>query len=239
MRHRVQDHASRQLTVLATFTGPNGAIPYGPVTLAGNTLYGTTSEGGSSNNGVIFSVNTDGSNFQVLHQFSNKDGSYPIGTVLTGPATLYGVTYNGGPVGYGELYQLNKDGTLVVLHAFNKQSGSNPSDLRFGADGMIYGATDHGGTVDCGSKLGCGVMFSYDLKSAAFTKLYRFTGHKNGGSPVLGSIDSQGNIYGATGYGPVNTTGTLFELSPGPNGYTLTTLADLRGHFGIRSERLT
>jgi uncharacterized repeat protein (TIGR03803 family) len=221
-----------QLTVLATFNGPNGGVPYGPVTLAGNVLYGATTQGGSTNNGVIFSVDTDGSNFQVLHQFSNRDGSYPLGTILVGLAGIYGVTNYGGPFGAGELYKLNKGGTVVILHAFKKRDGANPADIRFGPDGVIEGTTYRGGTAACPLKPGCGVVFSYTPGSRIFADLYQFTGHRDGSGPEIGSIDNEGDIFGVTGSGPANTTGTLFELSPGPNGATLTTLADLTDATG-------
>jgi uncharacterized repeat protein (TIGR03803 family) len=52
----------------------DGAYPVADLTLSGDTLYGTTGQGGSSNNGVIFAVNTDGSGFRILHDCSTQDG---------------------------------------------------------------------------------------------------------------------------------------------------------------------
>jgi len=42
-----------------------------PVGLSGNTLCGTANLGGSSGNGTVFAVNTDGSGFTNLHSFHN------------------------------------------------------------------------------------------------------------------------------------------------------------------------
>jgi len=42
--------------VLKQFTGGDGGNPYAGLVLSGSTLYGTTWDGGSSNNGVVFSV---------------------------------------------------------------------------------------------------------------------------------------------------------------------------------------
>jgi uncharacterized repeat protein (TIGR03803 family) len=232
LRHRVQNHPAGQLTVLATLNGPNGAVPYGPVNLVGNVIYGATTQGGSTNNGVIFSVGTDGSNFQVLHQFNYQDGSYPTGTLLVGSAGIYGVTNNGSAFGAGELYELTKGGNLVILHAFKKRDGANPADIRFGPGGIIDGTTYRGGASTCPYKSGCGVIFSYAPGLRIFSTLYSFTGHQDGSGPEIGSIDGQGAIYGVATSGPANTTGTLFELSPGSNGDTLTTLADLSAATG-------
>ena len=46
-------------------TNLDGAYPIGGLVLDGNTLYGTTYKGGNSN-GVVFSVQTDGSDYTVL-----------------------------------------------------------------------------------------------------------------------------------------------------------------------------
>src|SRR2546422_929481 len=58
-------------TNLHSFTGgSDGATPYGGLVLSGNTLYGTATYGGSSGNGTVFKVNTDGSGFTNLYSFN-------------------------------------------------------------------------------------------------------------------------------------------------------------------------
>ncbi len=42
--------------------------------VVGSTIYGTSESGGSNGAGAVFSINTDGSNFQLLHSF---DGARP------------------------------------------------------------------------------------------------------------------------------------------------------------------
>src|SRR5439155_10942965 len=51
----------------------DGAGPHGLI-LSGNPLYGTASEGGSSGNGTVFAVNTDGTGFTHLHSFTAGSG---------------------------------------------------------------------------------------------------------------------------------------------------------------------
>jgi uncharacterized repeat protein (TIGR03803 family) len=75
--------------VLHNFTGIDGARPNGTLLLSGSTLYGTTQAGGISNNGVIFEVNTDGSNFKVLKQFRGNDGLAFDGALGLSGTTLY------------------------------------------------------------------------------------------------------------------------------------------------------
>src|SRR5258707_3059860 len=53
------------------YTNSDGAYPFaGLITnSSGNILYGTTAYGGSSGNGTVFAVNTDGTGFTNLHNF--------------------------------------------------------------------------------------------------------------------------------------------------------------------------
>ena len=58
----------------------NGTSGYGSLaglTTAGSKLYGTTLEGGQYNGGTLFSMNLDGSDFQVLRSFDST-GYYPL-----------------------------------------------------------------------------------------------------------------------------------------------------------------
>jgi uncharacterized repeat protein (TIGR03803 family) len=92
-------------------TGPNlGAVPWGVLTLSGSTLYGMTSQGGINNDGAIFSVNTDGSNFQNIMSFTGKDGAFPgstsWGSLLLDGSTLYGTTSTGGAADAGVVFSL-------------------------------------------------------------------------------------------------------------------------------------
>ena len=66
----------------------DGAVPVTGLILAGNTLYGTATLGGSGGNGTVFSVNTDGTGFMTVHSFET---SQPIP-----PSTLY-TGWGGGP----------------------------------------------------------------------------------------------------------------------------------------------
>jgi len=60
-----------------TGTNRDGAYPYGLI-LSGNTLYGTTEQGGSGGNGTVFVVNTNGTSFRVLHSFTPTGYNYTL-----------------------------------------------------------------------------------------------------------------------------------------------------------------
>ena len=56
-----------------------GDYPIGSLTLCGSSLFGTTNTGGTSGDGTIFRVKTDGSGFQSLLSFSGTNGGQPPG----------------------------------------------------------------------------------------------------------------------------------------------------------------
>jgi uncharacterized repeat protein (TIGR03803 family) len=129
-----------------------------------NTLYGTTSLGGSGGEGTVFKVNTDGTGFKVLHNFNgvssntNIDGESPGGLTLAGNI-LYGTTAYGGSSGFGTLFSLNTDGTgFTVLHTFTgtNTDGANPS-----GEPIVSGSTLCG--VARGGTSGSGAIFSISL----------------------------------------------------------------------------
>jgi uncharacterized repeat protein (TIGR03803 family) len=71
----------------------DGDCPVGGVILSGNTLYGTTYSGGTANRGTVFAVNTDGTEFQVLHSFTGgAGGETPNAGLILSNNTLYGNT---------------------------------------------------------------------------------------------------------------------------------------------------
>lgn len=91
----------------------DGASPAWGVTLSGNTLYGTTWEGGSSGSGTLFRINTNGSQFATLYSFTalggleaNSDGAGPKGLLILSGNTLYGTASGGGSGGTGTVFAL-------------------------------------------------------------------------------------------------------------------------------------
>src|SRR6266853_1211137 len=67
---------AQSFTTLHSFSGSDGANPYAGLISSGNTLYGTAAFGGSSDNGTVFAVNTDGSGFTTLYSFTAGSGSF-------------------------------------------------------------------------------------------------------------------------------------------------------------------
>ena len=141
-------------------TNSDGANPWGRLLLSGSTLYGTTLGGGSTGNGVLFAVNTNGSGFTNLHSFTGGNGGTTphAGLVLSGN-TLYGTTSAGGTSDYGTLFAINTDGSgFTTLYSFTGGAdGANPQ-----ADLVLSGNTLYG-TANAGGSSGGGTLFSFAL----------------------------------------------------------------------------
>src|ERR1022692_2405874 len=102
------------------YPAPKGAGPWAGVIRdsAGN-LYGTTQNGGVSNKGVVYKVDTTGRE-TVFYSFTGgADGGDPWSGVIRGSAgNLYGTTQVGGTAGAGVVYKLDTTGHETVLYSF-------------------------------------------------------------------------------------------------------------------------
>ena len=86
-------------------------------TLFGTTMYDTNSPmPGHHHGGTVFKINSDGSNFAVLHRFSpylngsamtNVDGSLPWAPLCLAGTDLFGTTEEGGWLGHGVVFSMS------------------------------------------------------------------------------------------------------------------------------------
>jgi uncharacterized repeat protein (TIGR03803 family) len=142
-------------SILATFSGTNGAYPKGNLIsdLAGN-LYGTTSAGGDLGDGTVFKLDAATQTITALLSFSGTDGAAPLaGLIFDAAGNLYGTTSQGGDNGDGTIFELAA-GTneLTTLLSFNGSNGREPvAGLVFDSAGNLYGTTEYGGDSDKGT----------------------------------------------------------------------------------------
>jgi uncharacterized repeat protein (TIGR03803 family) len=164
-------------SVLHSFAGgPNdGAYPFlaTPLltlscvqNLCGNTIWGTTPQGGAFGDviggyGTVWNINNFGT-FSLTHSFNWTDGAFPYAGLTNLNGTYYGTTSGGGPfqrqccplrftIGEGTIYSLTSSGTLTTLHTFSGTDGASPySGLVADSSGNLYGVTFFGGTNNAG-----------------------------------------------------------------------------------------
>jgi uncharacterized repeat protein (TIGR03803 family) len=226
------DRAPAQVfTVLHTFTtstnlgNPDGEEPHTDLVLSGNTLYGTTGLGGSNGFGTVFSVNTSGSNFTILHSFTGGfDGSTPDPDLVLVGNTLYGTVGRGTNLaGYGSVFSLDTNGSnFSLLYTFTTNTsgalGQPNAGLLF-TGGIFYGVAYQGGVSNAGS------IFSLDT-NGNFTLLHLFDSATDGENPFGTLISSNGTLYGMCRNGGSNggsndIFGSVYSISANGSNFTV------------------
>ena len=216
---------SGQETVLHSFTDKtDGKSPAGLVADGTGNFYGTTYDGGSNQDGAIFKVNTSGE-FTVLYSFTGgADSGDPAGGLVRDRAgNLYGTTYGVGIGlgGCGIVYKLDTAGNFTVLYTFTcGTDGQYPGGMVMDAKGNLYGTAEGGGTGTGCYYGGCGTIFEIDTGNN-FSVLHSFV-KTDGELPIGLTIDSAGNLYGATLGGGLpgsvchyyDGCGTVFKFTP-------------------------
>jgi uncharacterized repeat protein (TIGR03803 family) len=209
--------------------GTEGAAPMGKLAISGGKIYGTSSYGANYGAGAVFSLNTDGTGFTVLHQFNGSDGSaiYDGVTVSSNGTTLYGVGYWGGSAqNWGNVYKINTDGSgFTVLHAFGSGEGHNPGGTLVLDGTVLYGTTFAGGANNWGT------VFKINTDGTGYTTLHSFT--INDAAPVSGVILSGTTLYGTTDASAQAYPGIVFKIQTDGSGFTvLHTLDGNGGSYG-------
>jgi uncharacterized repeat protein (TIGR03803 family) len=219
-------------SLLDSVTGTNvdGALPWSGLVWSGDTLYGTTSAGGSGGSGVVFSVKTNGSNFTILHNFTpmdwvsatNADGAIPFGSLLLSNDTLYGTTTAGGFGGSGTIFSMQTNGlAFKVLHHYSATdpvTGTNVDGAAPCATLTLSGNVLHG-TASAGGTGASGTIYSVRTDGTLFKALYSFeplnpsTGTNSDGAFPVGALLLVGNsLYGTTFSGGPGSVGTVFSF---------------------------
>jgi len=148
-------------SVMYSFKGgsADGEYPYAGLLDVAGTLYGTTQNGGASNDGTVFKILSSGTE-RVLYSFAGKAGKYPLAGLIDIKGTLYGTTGYGGTHDDGTVFAFSS-GKETVLHSFagTPQDGANPLGSLLDVNGTLYGTTAFGGTASCPGE-GCGTVFS-------------------------------------------------------------------------------
>jgi uncharacterized repeat protein (TIGR03803 family) len=207
-------------------------------------LYGVTHGGGVNGYGSIFEMtrsSKDKWTVTTLYSFNFKsDGEAPNGDlILDAAGNLYGTTPVGGTYDGGTVFELSPSSngwTFNVLHAFCQQSscqdGGGPlAGLVQDKNGNVVG-TARAGLYDLG------VVFELTPGSNGWTYsvLYNFGARPRDGSEPLDApvLDAKGNVYGTTYDGGRVGWGTVFELTPGSNGWRERLLWQFDGGDGAR-----
>jgi uncharacterized repeat protein (TIGR03803 family) len=219
-----------------------GAYPNGGLVLSGTNLYGTTLNGGTDDNGVIFSIATNGTGITLLHTFSaflntnllgvwtNADGAAPSAGLVMSGKVLFGTAASGGSGGNGVVFSCSNT-TFKVLHHFTagnyddfgnltNSDGANPSCQLLLLGTNLFGTTSAGGTN------GYGTVFKVSTNGSNFAVLHHFDDSDNNGDhgagPSAGLVLSGGTLFG---------TGGTVVYAVGTNGAGFTVLTNFGSYM--------
>jgi uncharacterized repeat protein (TIGR03803 family) len=212
------DPVSLTLATVKSFSGADGSFPLANGLIIANDgkMYGTTYGGGANNLGVLFSFDPISASYTLIKSFNGTDGSGPDGTLFQASnGKLYGLASGG--TGGGVLFSSTLSGTYSIVHTFGVNNlGNAPSGTMLDAgNGNFYGMTSQGG------KYGAGVIYSYNLASAAYTVIRHFDG-TTGGHPEGSFLQVPGGkMYGLTTYGGNNNDGVIFSFDPSTTTYSV------------------
>src|SRR5207245_2904535 len=230
--------------LIHTFTGgSDGSLPTDiPVLDAAGNVYGTTTNGGTFGQGVVYKVspNSDGSwSYRVLYNFgaAANDGinSYS-GLIFDKAGNLYGDTCRGGTGNSGTVFELlpASDGrwTEKVLYSF---TGGNDAQcprstlLLDRTEQHLYGTTSFGGDI------GCGTAFQLERANDNWEQrvIHAFTGtdecFPSGGLTLVG----RDTLFGmSSGGGTNNDNGTIFQIAVANGTWTESVLHNFTGLEG-------
>lgn len=182
-----------------------------------NQLWGMTTEGGTDNAGVIFSLNATAGNFQLRKQLQY---------IIPGnnPRSMEPVEYNGKFYGMTNSGGGNNNGGVIFewdpfTNLYTKKvnlgaaTGNAPEGSLTLHSGKFYGMTSSGG-INNG-----GVIFEWDPATNVYTKKIDLSA-ANGYVPFGDLILYGGKFYGMTSAGGLNSAGVIFEWDPATNIYT-------------------
>ena len=216
---------TQNFAILHEFNGLfDGAHPEGVLfrDAAGN-LFGTTFDGGSTDAGVVYKIDSAGTE-TTLFTFNILDGSNPASALVQDQAgNLYGIADEGSG-GAGIVFKLSSEGAETPLFSFQGSLFGRNARVPTGGilrdkSGNIFGTTLFGGNGSCQS--GCGTVFRLDTAGLLHV-LHNFSG-KAGGSQPFGALlqDTAGNLYGVAKSGgdlscpefPQAGCGIVFKLA--------------------------
>ena len=151
------------------------------------------------------------------------------GVTLDSSGNLFGTTNLGGANSDGEVFEIvHGTSSITIVASFNNANGELPrASCTLDSSGNLFGTTEFGGANSDGT------VFEIVHGTTAITTLASFN-NANGEEPFAGvTLDSSGDLFGATYAGGTNSDGTIFEIVHGTT--AITTLASFNNANGQES----
>jgi uncharacterized repeat protein (TIGR03803 family) len=229
-------------TVLYSFAGgSDGLGPQSDLNFdqTGN-LYGTTNNGGSPGNGIVFELTPPAQQGgawteTVLHRFLKAEGSSPRAAVIFGKSgALYGTLANNGGHSAGAIFRLQPPTTKggawterTIYRFTGRADGYGPLCRLVLFKGSLYGTTVGGGASNNGVIFQLAPGIHHVWKE---TVLHSFTCGNDACWGWAGLTMGKGSVfYGTTQHGGPLNGGAVFQLKLENGNWTESTLYTFKG----------
>ena len=199
-------------TQLHVFTGSaaDGGYPLGLTLGPDGNFYGTTSNGGASDRGIVFKMTPGGSTSVLYHFTGGNDGGVPqAGLTLAPDGNFYGTTVGYASGSPATAFRISPAGALAILHTFagGVTDGAYPNTrLTLASDGNLYGTTSRGGPANLGGIFRLALDGSYAI-------VWWFIDPGFGIEPLGLTQGADGRLYGTTARGGIADLGTIFTTT--------------------------
>ena len=178
-----------------TFGKPNGTDTWGQMNVSNGT-------------GTVFSIDTSGDNFTIVHKFDIPFGAIPPAGTGTGRAPqgalvvshdkLWGTTFRGGRDDNGVIFRIDlKTGEAKAIHQFSELGGGFPNGNIIEHSGQLWGLASE-------SALGHhGFIYKIDPLTESFQVVHKFIdsgkgspANIGGSKPIGGLTAYKGRLWG-------------------------------------------
>ncbi len=202
------DPVTKTGTVVHSFSsGTDGTDP-STLVVAGGKLYGTTVNGGTNGDGIVFCFDAATNQETILYN-QNDDTAHPHALTVSGNV-IYGVSAYGGTYGNGSVFKydpVTKQETVLYSFELGLRIGGSPGGALTADQDALFGTTTENAYNIYG------VIFRTSLATGNTSTVHAFTAPETEGKfPNAELVRRDGYIYGTTWQGGSNDVGTVFRV---------------------------
>lgn len=228
-----------QYRVIKSFAGngSEGAVPEYYGAFVGNSYIGAASTGGLYGYGVLYRIDLDGTDFQVLRSFNESDGKPEspwhgaTSALLYHDGKVHGVlqrAQGGNSQVTASIFSVNPDGSSFTVtkeivdgqfidlggSAYTYRNEGGQVSLHFVKEGYLYGLAQNGAAPESPDwQQGYGGIFRVRPDGTDYSVIHRFGDLLSGRRPGC-LVDGGDYLYGVAWDGGIVNRGVVFRIRP-------------------------
>lgn len=202
-------------SVLFTLNNSQGILNVAPVEGIDGYLYGLTTDGGISQDGIMYKIDLEGEDFQVLHNFDQATGANPHGRMIKDAnGYFYGYTSFGGANDQGNIFRFDPDGTnYTAIYNFDDPESFPINSLLISGDtlyGLALNETNYIYTI-----------FKVHISGAGYTTIYEFDSDVLQNGSISQLVTDGLSFYGIFSGDGYHDLGKIFRIKKDGSDYSI------------------